>query len=118
MANISVVQLPANAVGLEDMRALATAAAGGGADQFKNDGHTLLVIFNEDAAPQTVTVLGVPDENGRDGTSVVDTAAGEVSIVGPFKPSAWSVQSGLDKGYVQLTHSGDTDVKLLPLRII
>lgn len=88
MAEFSVQNIPSQ-------KALAplvfAATDGSNADQFKNDGNTLLILDNTDAGAQSVTVDGQPDPKfGCDISETINMAAGERAIMGPLAPTGWN----------------------------
>lgn len=65
-------------------------------NQVAMSGKDLLVIFNNDAAPQTVTINSVPDAYGRAGDiTAFSMAAGTYYIVGPLSKLAWAQAAGV-----------------------
>lgn len=84
---------------------------------FPNDGRTLLVVRNADAAGKTVTVKSVADEAGRTGDQVITVAAGAIAVVGPLRRSWWNQPSGADSGNVYVDFSAATNTTIAALRL-
>lgn len=81
--------------------------------KFANDGNTILVV--KVGATQTqITVQGVPDEAGRDGTEQVTTTSNTV-VFGPFAERWWNAEDG--SGEVWVDFDQDTDVTVAALRL-
>lgn len=116
MADITVTAMPRNGVSLDDIKALATAFTAG-PDKFLNTGRELVVCFNDDVGAKTVTVTSQPDDLGRTQDEVIDVAAGEASIAGPFPPRGWSETSGADINKVGLTPSDTTSFSVIVIRL-
>lgn len=83
---------------------------------FPNDGQTVLLVKNADAASKTVTVQSVQDENGRTGNLVVTVAAGKTGIIGPLRPKLFS-QRSIDAGMVYVDFSAATSTTVACLRL-
>lgn len=113
------VQAPAQFGGIQN--ATLTAADSANGMMFPNDGRTVFVILNNDAAAKTVTIVSVPDENGRSGDIVliVPAAAGGfpgVAITDTLPPALFSQQNA-DAGNVYVNFSASTSVKIAAIRI-
>lgn len=76
---------------------------------FPNDGRTILLVKNADAAAKTVTIRAVPDEAGRSVDLVVTVAAGKTALVPPLRPAWWNQRSGADMGQVYVDFSAATN---------
>jgi hypothetical protein len=79
--------------------------------KFLNDGSMVMQVDNTaGGGVLTVTVIAVPDEAGRTGTSTTPTgysttvAAGAQKIFGPFRQAWWN-QTSVDVGYVYVNFS-------------
>lgn len=83
---------------------------------FPNDGQTILLVQNADAAPKTVTVASVADEAGRTGDQVITVAAGKIAIVGPLRQAWWNQRSS-DAGNVYVDFSAATSTTVAALRL-
>lgn len=99
--------------GETDLTAALTAADATNDMEFDNDGRTLLVVRIGSTAT-TVTVEGVPDEAGRDGTVSV-TATNAEHIFGPFRASWWNRNDGTSK--IDVTFDQDAGVQVAALRL-
>jgi len=117
MANLIVSVLPRNGVSLDDVVAGDFQAFTAGPDKFVNSGKEIVVIKNDAVGAKTVTVTSQPDERGRTQDEVINIAAGEISIAGPFPPRAWSETSGADVNKVGLTPDSETDLFVMVLQI-
>jgi hypothetical protein len=52
---------------------------------------TIVLCYNTDVAPQTVTINSAPDTFNREGDiSAYSLAAGKVAVFGPFKAAGWA----------------------------
>lgn len=58
--------------------------------QMDNDGNTLLMIENTDAASITATIVSVDDPYGRSEDIALTVAQNELYAAGPFIPSIWN----------------------------
>jgi ABC-type thiamine transport system ATPase subunit len=116
MADITVTNMPRNGVSLDDIKALATAFTAG-PDKFLNTGRELVFCINDDVGAKTVTVTSQPDDLERTQDEVINVAAGEISIAGPFPPRGWSETSGADISKVALTPSDTTSFSVLVVRL-
>lgn len=96
--------------GSTDVTAAYSSADAANNMKFDNDGNTLLVV-EVGATTTQVTVQGVPDEAGRDGTEQV-SATNSTLIFGPFNPSWWNTSSEIHVDFDQ-----DTDVNVAALRL-
>jgi hypothetical protein len=113
------VQAPAQFNGISNVTLTAADSANG--MMFPNDGKTVLVVINNDVSSKTVTVVSVPDENGRTGDIVLTVPA----AVGGFPgiaitdqlPTALFSQQTTDAGNVYVTFSAATSVKVAAVRI-
>ena len=106
MAVLTSQKLPVNGGELP----LVFAAADVAGDSFANPGKLVYVAIQWGAAPSgDVQIEGVPDDAGRDGTSVMTSAGdGEVTMAGPFRPSHWN-----NAGSVDITYpSGITNINI------
>ncbi len=83
---------------------------------FPNDGATILIIRNSDAAAKTVTIKSVPDEAGRSVDQVITVAAGAIAIVGLLRPAWWN-QRSTDAGSVYIDFSAATSTTVAALRL-
>jgi hypothetical protein len=60
-------------------------------NQVLHSGKILIVAFNEDASPHTVTVTSATDSNGRTGDiTEYSVGAGEYAVFGPFDLDGWA----------------------------
>jgi len=113
------VQAPAQFGGLQNVTLTAADSVNG--MMFLNDGKTVLVVINNDVAAKTVTIVSVPDENGRTGDIVLVVPA----AVGGFPgiaitdqlPTALFTQQSTDAGNVYVTFSAATNLKVAAIRI-
>ena len=113
------VQAPAQFGGIQNVTLTAADSANG--MMFLNDGKTVLVVINNDVAAKTVTIVSVPDENGRTGDIVLVVPA----AVGGFPgiaitdqlPTALFTQQSTDAGNVYVTFSAATNLKVAAIRI-
>jgi hypothetical protein len=113
------VQAPAQFGGIQNVTLTAADSANG--MMFLNDGKTVLVVINNDVAAKTVTVVSVPDENGRTGDIVLVVPA----AVGGFPgiaitdqlPTALFTQQSTDAGNVYVSFSAATNLKVAAVRI-
>jgi hypothetical protein len=113
------VQAPAQFGGLQNVTLTAADSANG--MMFPNDGRTVLIVVNNDVAAKTVTIVSVPDENGRTGdiVLVVPAAAGGfpgIAITDQL-PTALFTQQATDPGNVYVTFSAATNLKVAAVRI-
>jgi hypothetical protein len=113
------VQAPAQFGGIQNVTLTAADSANG--MMFLNDGKTVLVVINNDVAAKTVTVVSVPDENGRTGdiVLVVPAAAGGfpgIAITDQL-PTALFTQQSTDAGNVYVSFSAATNLKVAAVRI-
>lgn len=58
--------------------------------QFDNDGNTLLLVENTDAAAKSVTIQSVDDPFGRSENIALTVAQNTIYAAGPFIPSIWN----------------------------
>jgi len=94
-----------------DLTFAATELAG---DTFPNSGKELIILRNDDAAPQTITITSQVDEKNRLGSiSAYSVGIGEYAIFGPFPPSAWNDPN---TGLLNLL-SSDVDLMIAVVRI-
>lgn len=84
---------------------------------FPNDGRTVLLVRNSDAAAKTVTVVSVADEARRTGDHSISIAAGNTAVIGPLRPGWWNQRSGADGGNVYVDFSAATAVTVGCLRL-
>lgn len=113
------VQAPAQYNGISNLTLTAADSVNG--MMFVNDGRTILVVLNNDVSSKTVTIVSVPDENGRTGDIVLTVPA----AVGGFPgvaitdqlPTALFTQQATDPGNVYVTFSAATSVKVAAVRI-
>ncbi len=113
------VQAPAQYSGISNLTLTAADAANG--MMFANDGKTILVVLNNDASSKTVTIVSVPDENGRTGDIVLTVPAASGGFPGiaitDTLPTALFTQQNSDAGNVYVTFSASTSVKVAAVRI-
>lgn len=85
-----------------------TAADAANNHEFVNDGRSVLVIKNDDAAPKTVDVIGVASSStfNRTGDEQVVVPANQIGFAGPF-PSQGFRQSD---GTVHVDIAADTSL--------
>lgn len=77
------------------------------ATHFKNDGKTLLIVFNHSGGGTTEVVNGVPDEDGRDATISASATDGKFYIFGPLNPAIFNERDGdTYPGFVKVTAGG------------
>ena len=88
-----------------------SAVDGGNGNTLPNDGKTVLAIKNGSGSSITVTVVSVPDSNGRSGDLSVVIAAGAESFVGCLDPGLFNQRSG-DVGQVHVSFSSGTSVTM------
>lgn len=69
-----------------------------------NNGKVALVVKNPTAGPISVTVVSVPDSNGRTGDITVSIPAGGEEAFGLLDPALFNQRSG-DVGQVHVTFS-------------
>lgn len=87
--------------------------AASAADKFANTGKELLLVANTDGSPHTVNVASAVTLDGQAiGPRTIVCAAGSYIFAGPFPPS---LHNDAD-GYVNLTYSDTTGMKVIPLR--
>jgi hypothetical protein len=113
------VQAPAQFGGISNVTLTAADSVNG--MMFPNDGKTVLVVINNDVATKTVTIVSVPDENGRTGDIVltVPAAAGGfpgIAITDQL-PTALFTQQSTDPGNVYVTFSAATNLKVAAIRV-
>jgi hypothetical protein len=113
------VQAPAQFGGIQNVTLTAADSANG--MMFLNDGKTVLVVVNNDVAAKTVTIVSVPDENGRTGdiVLVVPAAAGGfpgIAITDQL-PTALFTQQSTDAGNVYVSFSASTNLKVAAIRV-
>lgn len=113
------VQAPAQYNGLQNVTLTAADSVNG--MMFPNDGRTVFLVVNNDVAAKTVTIVSVPDENGRTGDIIltVPAAAGGfpgIAITDQL-PTALFTQQNSDAGNVYVTFSASTNVKVAAIRI-
>lgn len=113
------VQSPAQFGGLQNV--LLTAADAVNNHIVPNDGKTVIIAVNNDVAAKTVTIVSVPDENGRSGDIVmlVPAASGSfpgIAITDQLPPALFSQQNA-DAGNVYVNVSAATNLKLAAVRI-
>lgn len=84
---------------------------------FPNDGRTVLLVRNADAAAKTVTVVSVADDAGRTGDHSIVIAAGKTAIVNPLRPGWWSQRGGADGGQVYVDFSAATSTTVACVRL-
>lgn len=95
-------------------------AASSGGDAFVNDGQTVLVVENSNAATRTLTVAPVITSVQKDGAgtlsvpSMVNTIAATTgrAILGPF-PAAYNDANGK----VNITYSANAGVTIAAVRV-
>lgn len=64
-------------------------------NEFTMEGDDLLVVRNDDAAAQTVTITSVADDMGRTGDITADSLAADAwCIYGPFRDTKGWAQAG------------------------
>jgi hypothetical protein len=93
---------------------IADVAAAIGGDQFQNDGRTILVIKNVNAASRTITAVTTGTLAGltvQDPTVVV--AQNEQVIWGPFPQYPFNDTNGM----LQVTYSSEVGVTIRPVRV-
>lgn len=62
---------------------------------FAMTGNDLLLVWNKNAAAQTVTISSVADEYNRKGDiQTYQVAAGTIAVFGPFKQRGWMQPDG------------------------
>ncbi len=96
-----------------------TAVAGGG-DVFNNDGKTVVILFNDDASPSTVTVTAQDTTASGAGFGAVTKAdavqvveADTCDVMGPFPVSAFNNASAqVAIGYSNVTTLGIAVVRV------
>lgn len=113
------VQAPAQFGGIQNVTLTAADSVNG--MMFPNDGKTVLIVVNNDVAAKTVTIVSVPDENGRSGdiVLVVPAAAGGfpgIAITDQL-PGALFSQQSTDAGNVYVSFSAATNLKVAAVRI-
>jgi len=113
------IQAPTQFGGLQNV--VLTAADAANNHIIANDGRTVIIAVNNDAAAKTVTISSVPDENGRTGdiVMVVPAAAGGfpgIGITDTLPPALFSQQNA-DAGNIYLQVSAATSLKLAAVRI-
>ena len=84
---------------------------------FYNDGRTILVCKNKSAGPIDVTVVGVPNINGRTGNLVLSCPAATggadgIAVCPLLNPESWNGANGK----VSVTVTVDTDLSFAALR--
>lgn len=112
--SIAVEEIPWQG-GDNDLTFSAVDAANG--MMFPNDGKTVLLVRNADAAAKTVTVRAVPDPFGRSVDLALVIAAGKTAMVGPLAPVAWNQTSGADLGRVYVDFSAATSTTVACARL-
>ena len=107
MATLAVTLIDRDGV-LMDLSINASAA-----DKFLNTGKELLLVVNTDASPHTVNVASAVTLDGKAiGPRTIVVAAGAYIYAGPFPPA---LHNDAD-GYVNLTYSDTTGMKVCPLK--
>lgn len=73
-----------------------TAADTSNKEQMILTGREILIIFNSDASPHTVTIDSVtdPTTNRTGSLTTVSVAAGAYKMIGPLAPDGWRNSSG------------------------
>jgi len=88
---------------------------------FPNDGQTIVLVRNNDAASKTATMRSIADEHGRTGdiALIVPAASGGVPGEAIFNPENQALfnQVGADAGNVYLDFSAATATTVAVLRI-
>jgi hypothetical protein len=113
------VQAPAQFGGISSVTLTAADSVNG--MMFPNDGKTVLIVINNDVSTKTVTIVSVPDENGRTGDIILTVPAASGSFPGiaitDQLPTALFTQQSTDPGNVYVTFSAATSVKVAAVRI-
>jgi hypothetical protein len=113
------VQAPAQFGGISNLTLTAADSVNG--MMFPNDGKTVLIVINNDVSTKTVTIVSVPDENGRAGDIILTVPAASGSFPGiaitDQLPTALFTQQSTDAGNVYVTFSAATNVKVAAVRI-
>lgn len=92
-----------------------TWTAGVAADdiEFVNDGKTLLLVKDAGGAGgKTITVVATSDPYGRTVDDSITTAAGGISIGGPYSKTLWNQSDGT----VHVDFAVDTDLTLAAVK--
>lgn len=113
---IAVNDMPAYGAGLDSLTW--TDADATNNHEFVNDGKTLLLVRNRNAAGRTATIVSVADPlSGRTGDKVRTVAAttGQ-SVAGPFEPRIWNQSDGKVQVNVSASASS-SDYQLAAVRI-
>lgn len=91
------------------------ATAGGGGDEFANDGRTYLEVTNGGGSPITVTLDIKPTVDGGAVTDrTVAVAAGARKRIGPFPPKLYNDST---TGRAKVTYSGVTSVTVEAFKV-
>jgi hypothetical protein len=109
MATLAVQELPANGGELTLAWTAATAA-----DEFPNDGSTILVVRTTAAAGGNPVIKGVPAaDSGRDvDVTVTLVGTSDFQLAGPFKPRNFNAG-----GVVQITAAAPANTDYAVLRV-
>ena len=81
-----------------------------------NDGKTVFLVKNGSGVSVTVTVVSVPDSNGRTGDLTLTVAAGAEECVGHLDPALFNQRSG-DVGQVHFSFSAGTSVTMAAVSV-
>lgn len=84
---------------------------------FNNDGRTVLLMKNADAASHTATIRSVPDENGRLGDIAVATAAGATNVSGVLPTALFNQTTAGSLGQVNVDFDAGTSVTVAAIQL-
>ena len=108
MATLAVQSSPGKAAAL---LALTAASA---ADEFDNDGRTVLFIKGGVAPTGTVTVSSTPCSHGRSNEDVTQVVAATAEyLMGPFPPAQYNDANGK----VQIATAPTTDIEFAAIKL-
>ena len=93
-----------------------SAVDAGAGNTVVNDGKTVFLVKNGGGGSVTVTVVSVPDSNGRTGDLTLVVAAGAEECVGHLDPALFNQRSG-DVGQVHFNFSVGTSVTMAAVSV-
>lgn len=94
-----------------------TAADAANGMYFVNDGRTVLIVKNADAATHTATVRSVPDPYGRTGDIAAATAAGATNVVGLLPTGLFNQTAAGSLGEVNVDFDASTSVTVAAIQL-
>lgn len=91
---IPVTTIPANGATLDDLRAGGTAGDAANDHEFINDGQSLLMVINESASSEAITVLSIACSHGRTLNITMTPNLDDQAIAGPFPKGQFNQSDG------------------------